>query len=98
MVPAIIGAFYWRRRTAAGVLVSVIGAGLFVVYAYINGGKVLEIPAGIWGVPLSTLLFVGVSLLTEAPTAVADEFPKEANNHRKTAQPAASDNPTVKNA
>jgi SSS family solute:Na+ symporter len=26
MVPAIIGAFYWRRDTAAGVLVSVIGA------------------------------------------------------------------------
>jgi SSS family solute:Na+ symporter len=26
MVPAIIGAFYWRRDTPAGVLVSVIGA------------------------------------------------------------------------
>jgi len=98
MVPAIIGAFYWRRGTAPGVLVSVIGAGLFVVYAYINGGKVLGIPAGIWGVPLSTLLFFGVSLLTKAPTAVADEFLKAANNPRKTAQPAISDNPAVKSA
>jgi SSS family solute:Na+ symporter len=97
MVPAIIGAFYWRRGTAAGVLVSVIGTGLFVIYAYINGGKVLEIPAGIWGVPLSTLLFIGISLLTKAPTAVADEFLKAANNHRKTAQPAVSFNPAVKN-
>jgi SSS family solute:Na+ symporter len=83
LVPAIIGAFYWRRGTAAGVLVSVIGAGLFVVYVYINGGKVLGIPAGIWGVPLSTLLFIGVSLLTKAPTAVADEFLKEADNHNQ---------------
>jgi SSS family solute:Na+ symporter len=51
-----------------------------------NGGKFLGIPAGIWGVPLSTLLFIGVSLLTKAPTAVADEFLHVANNSRKAAR------------
>ncbi len=92
IVPAIIGAFYWRRGTAAGVLVSVIGGGLFILFVYINGGKFLGIPAGIWGVPLSTLLFIGTSLLTKAPTAVADEFLHEANHSRKAtkAEPASA--------
>jgi SSS family solute:Na+ symporter len=53
---------------------------------YLDGGKALGIPAGIWDVPLSNLLFVGVSLLTKAPTAVADEFLHVANNSRKAAR------------
>lgn len=83
MVPAIIGAFYWRRGTAAGVLVSVIGTGAFVFAIYLAGGAVLGLPAGIWGVPVATLLFVGVSLMTRAPEAVADEFLAEANRFAK---------------
>ncbi len=88
IVPGIIGAFYWRRGTAAGVLVSVIGGGLFILFIYLVGGKLLGLPAGVWGIPLSTVLFVVVSLFTAAPKQVADEFMQEANRSRsKVKQP-----------
>lgn len=83
IVPAIIGAFYWRRGTAAGALTSIVGGGLFVLYVYMNGNSVLGLPAGIWGIPVSTLLFVGVSLMTQAPKVVAEEFMLVANKDLK---------------
>ncbi|WP_372740821.1 sodium:solute symporter family protein [Neptunomonas sp.] len=78
-VPAIIGAFYWRRGTAAGALTSIVGGGLFVLYVYMNGNSVLGFPAGIWGIPVSTILFVAVSVMTQAPKTVAEEFMLIAN-------------------
>lgn len=79
IVPTIIGAFYWRRGTAFGALVSIIGTGLFVLYIQLVGGSVLGLPAGVWGMPVATVLFVVVSLLSHAPGAVADDFMSEAN-------------------
>ncbi len=76
-VPAIVGAFFWRSGTAAGALASVIGGGLFVLYAQVTGG-VLSLPAGIWGIVVSSFLFIVVSLLTRAPQALAEEFISEA--------------------
>ncbi|WP_051149344.1 sodium:solute symporter family protein [Litchfieldella anticariensis] len=74
VVPAIIGAFYWKRGTAAGALVSVIGTGAFVLFVYAIGNSFLGLPAGIWGIIVSSVLFVGVSLLSRAPEDRADEF------------------------
>ncbi|MAL98111.1 sodium:solute symporter family protein [Hydrocarboniclastica marina] len=73
-VPAIIGAFYWRRGTAAGALASVIGTSVFVLALYATGNALLGLPAGIWGIIVATALFVGVSLLTRPPSRIADEF------------------------
>ncbi|QJQ96762.1 MULTISPECIES: sodium:solute symporter [Halomonadaceae] len=73
-VPAIIGAFYWRRGTALGVLVSVIGTSAFVLFVYAIGNSFLGLPAGVWGIVVASLLFVGVSLVSVPPAAVAREF------------------------
>lgn len=80
VVPAIIGAFYWRRGTAAGALASIVGGGVFVLFVYAIGGALWGIPAGILGLPVAIVLFVGVSLLTQSSaSASADRFIAVAN-------------------
>ena len=74
MVPAIIGAFYWKRGTAAGALVSIIGTSIFVLFVYAIGNSFIGLPAGIWGIVISSLLFVGVSLATQPCRPSADAF------------------------
>lgn len=74
VVPAIVGAFFWRRGTAAGALVSIIGSGIGVLVLFATGLKPLGLPAGIWVLPVAAVLFVGVSLMTSAPARLADEF------------------------
>jgi solute:Na+ symporter, SSS family len=73
-VPAIIGAFFWRRGTAAGVLASVVVGGALVVYLEISQTKPLGLASGIWALLVSVVLYVGVSLLTRAPEHRATQF------------------------
>ncbi len=73
-VPAIIGAFFWRRGTAAGVLTSVIVGGLAVGYLEVTQTRFLGQASGVWGLLLAVVLYVGVSLLTRAPERKASEF------------------------
>jgi SSS family solute:Na+ symporter len=82
VVPAIIGAFFWRRGTAAGVLSSVTITGLGVLVSEVSGVDFFGLPTGVWGLPMSTLIFVGVSLATLAPTSVAEAFMACANGDR----------------
>ena len=74
VVPSIIGAFYWRRGTATGVLVSVVVTSLFVLLVYASGNRFLGLPAGVWGIVISSLLYISVSLMTQAPKAAANRF------------------------
>ncbi|MFD2190406.1 sodium:solute symporter family protein [Pistricoccus aurantiacus] len=74
VVPAMIGAFYWKGGTGAGALVSVIGTTLFVLALYATGNSLLGLPAGIWGIVVASLLFIGGSLVTRAPVERAEEF------------------------
>ena len=74
VVPAIIGTFFWKRGTAAGVLSSVIIAGLVVILLEFLQLKPLGLASGLWGISISTILFIGVSLLTRAPEEKANEF------------------------
>src|SRR5690606_4309826 len=74
MVPAIVGAFFWRRGTAAGVLSSVVVGGLLVIFLELTRIKPLGLASGIWGLAASTLLFVVVSLVTEAPATKSERF------------------------
>lgn len=76
-VPAIVGAFFWKRGTAAGALVSIAGGGLFVIVMYLTGNKLFGYNAGILGLPVSTLLFVGVSLVTRPSKEVTEGFISE---------------------
>ncbi|MBV2180408.1 MAG: sodium:solute symporter family protein [Castellaniella sp.] len=73
-VPAIIGAFYWRRGTAAGALASIVGGSAVVLLMFATGIQPLGLSAGVWVLPVSVVLFVAVSLCTRAPTKTADEF------------------------
>ena len=73
-VPALIGAFFWRRGTAAGVLASVVVGGALVVYLEISQTKPLGLASGIWALLVSVVLYVGVSLLTRAPEHRATQF------------------------
>lgn len=74
MVPAIIGAFYWKRGTGAGALVSVVGTSAFVLLMYATGNSLLGLPSGIWGIVVASVLFVGVSLMTKPHQAATDAF------------------------
>ncbi|WP_083941647.1 sodium:solute symporter family protein [Salinicola socius] len=74
VVPAIIGAFYWKRGTAAGALASIVIGGLVVIALYLSGAKPLGLPAGIWALPVAVALFVIVSLLTRPNRESASEF------------------------
>ena len=73
-VPAIIGAFFWRRGTAAGVLSSIVLSGTLVAYLEITQTRLLGQASGVWGLLAAVALYVGVSLLTTAPDRKAEEF------------------------
>lgn len=81
-VPAIVGAFFWKRGTAAGALASIAGGGLFVIVMYLTGNKLFGYNAGILGLPVSTLLFVGVSLVTRPSKEVTGGFVSEGSAAR----------------
>ena len=91
IVPAIIGAFYWKRGTAAGALASIVIGGLAVIALYASGAKPLGLPPGIWALPVSVLLFVGTSLLTRPKRELAEAFMRAAGTAPsvRAADPAA---------
>ncbi|PWG64681.1 sodium:solute symporter family protein [Sediminicurvatus halobius] len=73
-VPAIVGAFFWRRGTAAGAIASIAVAGVIVTALQLTGMRPLGIPASLWGGALAVAIFVGVSLVTEPPRERAARF------------------------
>jgi len=73
-VPAIIGAFFWRRATAAGALSSMIAGAALVLLLQFTGSNPLGIWPGVWGFMVCTALFVGVSFITRAPETKARIF------------------------
>src|SRR5680860_835842 len=74
VVPPIIGAFFWKRGTAAGAISSIVVSGLLVFYLQFTSSLPLGQGSGVWGLLVSVTLFVGVSLATKAPEAKATEF------------------------
>ncbi|UCF73248.1 MAG: sodium:solute symporter family protein [Deltaproteobacteria bacterium] len=73
-VPAIIGAFFWRRATAAGALSSMVGGAILVLALQVSGTKPLGLWPGVWGLMVCTALYVFVSLCTRPPVQKAKEF------------------------
>jgi solute:Na+ symporter, SSS family len=74
MVPALIGSFFWKRGTAAGVLSSVIVGGLIATIFQYGGIRPLGLWPGVWSGLAAVVLFILVSLLTKAPEQKAEEF------------------------
>lgn len=66
-LPAILGAFFWKKATAAGAISSMLVGGAAVGYMYIYGIKPLGHWPASWGMLISGLVFVAVSLVTKPP-------------------------------
>lgn len=77
MAPAIIAAFFWKRATAVGALVSMIIGGALTVVLYVldlrAGFKLAGQWPAVWGSAVTVVLFVGLSLVTRPPKT-AKEF------------------------
>ncbi|MEM4700266.1 MAG: sodium:solute symporter family protein [Candidatus Nezhaarchaeales archaeon] len=72
-LPAIVGAFFWRRGTAAGAVASMVAGGVATGLLYYHGLSPAGLGPPIWGLALTTAVYVAVSLATERPAA-ADAF------------------------
>jgi SSS family solute:Na+ symporter len=72
MAPAIIGTFFWKRATAPGALWSMLIGGVVTAVMYITNFYPLGWWPSVWGIVLTTLIFVGVSLFTRPPEGAAD--------------------------
>ncbi|MEJ2067377.1 MAG: sodium:solute symporter family protein [Deltaproteobacteria bacterium] len=73
-VPAIIGAFFWKRATAAGALTSMVLGAILVLTLQITGYKPLGWWPGVWGFIVCIVLYVFISLVTKPPVKKAQEF------------------------
>jgi len=73
-VPAIFGAFFWKRATAPGAIVSCVVGAIVVLLFQVMGWKPLGWWPGTWGFIVCVILFVSVSLATKPPRKKADEF------------------------
>lgn len=82
-VPSFVGTFFWKRGTAVGVISSVSVGAVLVLLIEFSGIKPLGMASGIWGLLVSTAIFVGVSLVTKKPEEKADRFLKIMKEERK---------------
>ena len=73
-VPTIIGAFFWKRATAAGALTSMVLGAILVLTLQLTGYKPLGWWPGVWGFIVCIVLYIIVSLVTQAPTQKAEKF------------------------
>lgn len=74
IVPAIVGAFFWKRGTAAGAITSIVIGGIAAFWFQFGGVKPLGWGPGVWSGIISTALFIIVSLLTTPPEEKAEAF------------------------
>lgn len=72
ILPALIGAFFWKRGTAAAVISSSIPSVIVIGWFYVAGLKPLGLWPPVWGLIISTVIYVVVSLLTKPPEKAAD--------------------------
>ncbi len=94
MVPAIVAVFFWRRASAAGAVVSMAAGGLLTAFLYVSGLKPLGLWPPVWGLGVSLVLFVLVSLATRPPAGAGEYIAgleKELEEHRfrRARRPAA---------
>lgn len=74
LVPAIMGAFFWKKGTAAGAITSIVIGGGIAFWFQFGNLKPLGLWPGVWSIIISFALFILVSLFTSPPKAKAEEF------------------------
>ena len=73
-VPAIFGAFFWKRGTAAGAIWSMIIGGVITGFLQFSGIKPLGHWPAVWGGLICSAAFIVISLVTKPPADKAREF------------------------
>jgi SSS family solute:Na+ symporter len=73
-VPTIVGAFFWKKASAAGALSSMVIGSLLVLALQFSGYKPLGLWPGVWGLVVCVILYIVIGLLTEAPLKKAQDF------------------------
>ncbi len=73
-VPAIFGAFFWKRGTAAGAIWSMIIGGVVTGFLQFSGIKPLGHWPAVWGGLVCLVAFIVISLVTKPPLEKAREF------------------------
>ncbi len=71
MAPSIIGAFFWRRATAPAALVSMSVGGVITGTMYLFNIYPFGWWPSVWGIVITTILFIGISLVTSPPKGAA---------------------------
>jgi len=66
-LPAVIGAFFWKRSSAHGAFLSIAAGGILTGFLYVTGAKPFGQWPPVWGLLLSSAVFVTVSLFTAPP-------------------------------
>jgi len=74
LVPAIIGAFFWKRATAAAAISSILVGGVIALWFQFGDIKPLGWWPGVWSGIVSAGLFIIVSYVTGPPAEKAEEF------------------------
>ena len=85
ILPALIGAFFWKRGTATAVISSSIPSAIVIGWFYMAGLKPLGLWPPVWGLIISTVIYVVVSLLTRPPEK-AGEFVDYTSNWQENAK------------
>ena len=73
-VPTIFGAFFWKRGTATGAIISMIVGAIVVLVFQLTGWKPLGLWPAVWGAIVCVPLFIIVSVVTKPPREKAEEF------------------------
>ncbi len=73
LVPPFVGAFFWRRGTALGAILSMAAGALAAGSLHFSRAYPLGQWPGVWALPVSTMAFLIASALSKQPGGV-DEF------------------------
>ena len=85
ILPALVGAFFWKRGTAVAVISSSIPSVIVIGWFYMAGMKPFGLWPPVWGFIISTVLYVVVSLVTKPPEK-ASEFVDYTSNWQANAK------------
>lgn len=73
LVPAIIGALYWKRSTPAGAIASIVaGEAVMILLTFVLKSAPLGFSAGLWSMVVAAVVFLAVSLCTKPRAHTAE--------------------------
>jgi SSS family solute:Na+ symporter len=72
MAPTIVAAFFWKRATAAAAIISMSVGGVITAAMYLTNFYPLGWWPSVWGLLITTVIFVAVSYMTSPPPGAAD--------------------------